>query len=121
MIPQRDLSLLSNRLAGRGVRRIPEAVLERDYCLSWILVGLCQPPSGIAWLTLPNLLDPIARKLEFRGLTLPQVDAEFRAKETRLRRLWQTRLALQMVELPEFDGVYRAVRRSLRQAGIPRR
>lgn len=42
MIPQRNLSLLSNRLAQRGGRRIPEAVLERDYCLSWFLVGLSQ-------------------------------------------------------------------------------
>lgn len=40
MIPQRDLSLLSNRLAERGGRRIPETVLERDYCISWFLVGL---------------------------------------------------------------------------------
>ncbi|MCD6153030.1 MAG: nucleotidyl transferase AbiEii/AbiGii toxin family protein [Syntrophobacterales bacterium] len=40
MIPQRNLSLLSNRLARKGGRRIPEAVLERDYCLSWFLVGL---------------------------------------------------------------------------------
>jgi predicted nucleotidyltransferase component of viral defense system len=40
MIPQRNLSLLSNRLAREGGRRIPEAVLERDYCLSWFLVGL---------------------------------------------------------------------------------
>ena len=40
MIPQRNLSLLSNRLAQKGGRRIPEAVLERDYCLSWFLVGL---------------------------------------------------------------------------------
>ncbi|MBW6485389.1 MAG: hypothetical protein K0B01_04470, partial [Syntrophobacterales bacterium] len=40
MIPQRDLSLLSNRLARKGGRRTPEAVLERDYCLSWLLVGL---------------------------------------------------------------------------------
>ncbi len=44
MIPQRDLSLLSNRLAERGGRRIPEAVLERDYCLSWVLVGLSRSP-----------------------------------------------------------------------------
>ena len=42
MIPQRDLSLLSNRLVERGGRRIPERVLERDYCLSWILVGLAR-------------------------------------------------------------------------------
>jgi len=40
MIPQRNISLLSNRLARKGGRRIPEAVLERDYCLSWFLVGL---------------------------------------------------------------------------------
>lgn len=42
MIPQRNLSLLSNRLARAGGRRIPEAVLERDYCLSWFLVGLSE-------------------------------------------------------------------------------
>lgn len=30
MIPQRNISLLSNRLAEDGSRRIPEAVLERD-------------------------------------------------------------------------------------------
>lgn len=44
MIPQRNLSLLSNRLARGGGRRIPEAVLERDYCLSWFLVGLSRSP-----------------------------------------------------------------------------
>jgi len=40
MIPQRNISLLSNRLAREGGRRIPEAVLERDYCIAWFLVGL---------------------------------------------------------------------------------
>ncbi|MBI5365160.1 MAG: nucleotidyl transferase AbiEii/AbiGii toxin family protein [Planctomycetes bacterium] len=40
MIPQRNLSLLSNRLARAGGRRVGEAVLERDYCLAWFLVGL---------------------------------------------------------------------------------
>ena len=40
MIPQRNLSLLANRLARRSGRRIPETVLERDYCLSRFLVGL---------------------------------------------------------------------------------
>ncbi len=44
MIPQRNLTLLSNRLARAGGRRIPEAVLERDYCLSWFLVGLSRSP-----------------------------------------------------------------------------
>jgi predicted nucleotidyltransferase component of viral defense system len=40
MIPQRNLSTLANRLAVPGARRIPEAVLDRDYCLAWFLVGL---------------------------------------------------------------------------------
>jgi predicted nucleotidyltransferase component of viral defense system len=44
MIPQYDLSLLSNRLARKGGRRIPEAVLEKDYCLSWFLVGMSATP-----------------------------------------------------------------------------
>ncbi|MFH1288351.1 MAG: nucleotidyl transferase AbiEii/AbiGii toxin family protein [bacterium] len=44
MIFQRNLSLLSNRLARKGCRRIPEAVLERDYCLSWFLIGLSLSP-----------------------------------------------------------------------------
>ena len=44
MIPRRNLSLLSNRLARAGGRRIPEAVLERDYCLAWFLVALSRTP-----------------------------------------------------------------------------
>jgi uncharacterized protein len=44
MIPQRNLSILSNRLVQGGGRRIPEAVLERDYCLAWFLVGLSRAP-----------------------------------------------------------------------------
>ena len=46
MIPQRNLSMLSNRLAKSGGRRIPEAVLERDYCLAWFLVALSQERLG---------------------------------------------------------------------------
>ncbi len=44
MIPQRNFSVLSNRLARKGGRRIPEGILERDYCLSWFLVGLSLSP-----------------------------------------------------------------------------
>jgi predicted nucleotidyltransferase component of viral defense system len=277
VIPQRDLSLLSNRLAGQGGRRIPETVLERDYVLSWLLVGLSRSPlrdrlafkggtalkkcyfadyrfsedldftliqetpweeierhlagvfeetrgaSGVEihldhldrhshenshtfylayegplpraraktvktditirerivlgledvpilrgyeeyrdlpgdarvrayslnevavektvalldrarneprdlydlWfltsgghVDLSALVDPVARKLEFRGLTLAQVGEEFAAKEARYKKLWQVRLAAQMAELPEYGAVYREVRRALRQAGI---
>ena len=55
MIPQRNISLLSNRLAREGGRRIPEAVLERDYCLAWFLVGLS--------------ISPICKSLIFKGGT----------------------------------------------------
>jgi hypothetical protein len=44
MISQRNISLLSNRLAREGGRRIPEEVLERDYCLAWFLVSLAGSP-----------------------------------------------------------------------------
>src|SRR5580698_3932988 len=42
MIPQRNLSLLANRLANEGGRRIPEDILERDYCLAWFLSALAE-------------------------------------------------------------------------------
>ncbi|CAB3779893.1 hypothetical protein LMG28138_00922 [Pararobbsia alpina] len=34
MIPQRSLSLIANKLVRTGGRRIPEAIIERDYVLS---------------------------------------------------------------------------------------
>lgn len=41
MIPQSQISKLSNRLLKeQGGRRIPENILERDYCIAWFLVGL---------------------------------------------------------------------------------
>jgi Nucleotidyl transferase AbiEii toxin, Type IV TA system len=42
VIPQRNISLLSNRLVADGGRRIWEDVLERDYCLAWFLAVLSQ-------------------------------------------------------------------------------
>lgn len=44
MIPQRDLSRIANGLFKTGGRRVPEAVIERDYCLAWFLTGLAQHP-----------------------------------------------------------------------------
>jgi uncharacterized protein len=40
MIPQRNISLISNTLVSAGGRRIPEAIIERDYVLAWFLTGL---------------------------------------------------------------------------------
>ena len=42
MIPQRNISLLSNRLAAGAGLRIREDVLERDYCLAWFLNVLAE-------------------------------------------------------------------------------
>lgn len=42
MIPQRNISQLSNRLAAGGGLRIREDVLERDYCLAWFLNALAE-------------------------------------------------------------------------------
>jgi predicted nucleotidyltransferase component of viral defense system len=44
VIRQSDLSKLSNRLAKDGGRRIPEIVLERDYCIAWFLASLSRSP-----------------------------------------------------------------------------
>ncbi len=278
MIPQRNLSRLSNRLAKEGGRRIPEGVLERDYCLSWFLVGLSRSPlrkrllfkggtalkkcyfrdyrfsedldftlgenvpfetihkeleaafaeaykaSGVvvryaradrhahanshtfylayegplgglpggrevktdltireevvfpveerpvlrgyeeyedipenaairvyslkeiaaekviavsdrarneprdlydlwylcehAHVNLAELIDVIDRKLAFRGHSLKAIRGQLEIKEARLRALWSRRLAGQMAVLPEFEGVFRSVRRSFRRAGL---
>lgn len=42
MIPQRNISRLANRLARAGGRRVPESVLERDYCFAWLLSSLAE-------------------------------------------------------------------------------
>lgn len=44
MIPQRNISLIANKLVTAGGRRIPEAVIERDYVLGWFLTGLAGHP-----------------------------------------------------------------------------
>ena len=44
MIEQKNISLISNKTYRAGGRRIPETVIERDYCLSWFLFGLAQSP-----------------------------------------------------------------------------
>ncbi|MBI2920027.1 MAG: nucleotidyl transferase AbiEii/AbiGii toxin family protein [Planctomycetes bacterium] len=67
---------------------------------------------------LTDLTAGIEQKWDFRGKKHAEVRGEFAAKEPRYRKLWSSRLSGQMVDLPEFDEVYRSVRRALRQAGI---
>jgi hypothetical protein len=68
-----------------------------------------------------RLARAVKQKLDFLGKSLSEVMEvmrEFPLKETRLRKLWAVRLAAQMVQLPEFDAVFRAVKRAFRQAGL---
>jgi len=44
MIPQRNLSLIANKLKAADGRRVQESVIERDYCLAWFLTGLAAHP-----------------------------------------------------------------------------
>lgn len=67
---------------------------------------------------LAEVREGIVRKLEFRGLDLDDVTGVLAEKETRYRRLWETRLAQQMAQLPPFDGVFRTVRRAFRAARL---
>ncbi|OGT36186.1 MAG: hypothetical protein A3F11_00325 [Gammaproteobacteria bacterium RIFCSPHIGHO2_12_FULL_37_14] len=67
---------------------------------------------------LADCLPAISAKLSHRGKKLDDVRDEFHKKEARLKKMWETRLSAQMANLSEFDNVYRAVKRSFRQAGI---
>lgn len=67
---------------------------------------------------LADLQEGVKQKITFRGKALDDVRGEFDKKEARLKRTWDTRLSPQMSTLPEFDGVYRAVKRELRRAAI---
>ena len=40
MIPQRNISLIANKITTAGGSRIPETVIERDYVLAWFLTCL---------------------------------------------------------------------------------
>jgi predicted nucleotidyltransferase component of viral defense system len=71
-----------------------------------------------AHMDLAEVTDAIAGKLEFRGQSIETIRGRLETKHARLQRLWSQRLAGQMATLPEFDGVFRAVRRAFRQAGI---
>ena len=62
----------------------------------------------------PEIID----KLDFRGRNLEGMIDDLNNKETRLKKLWNMRLANQMVDLAHFEEVYRAVKRAFRGAGL---
>jgi uncharacterized protein len=67
---------------------------------------------------LADLVHAVEEKWAFRGKKPADVRRAFEAKEGRYKKLWVPRLSAQMAELPEFEGVFRSVRRALRQAGL---
>jgi hypothetical protein len=67
---------------------------------------------------LEGCIDAIKAKLLHRNKTLNDVKGEFVKKETRLRKTWESRLSAQISNLPEFDNIYRTVKRAFRQANI---
>jgi predicted nucleotidyltransferase component of viral defense system len=60
----------------------------------------------------------VERKFEFRNRQVAGIKGEFDKKEARLKKLWNERLANQMTQVPQFDEVFRAVRREFRKAGL---
>jgi len=68
---------------------------------------------------LDHVTGAICRKLEFRGTDCKGIKNAILQKEPRLKALWSARLAYQMSHLPPFEEVFRAVRRTLRQANLP--
>ncbi len=72
------------------------------------------------YVDITGLIKAIEKKLEMRGKKLEDVKGEFLRKEQRFKKLWGIRLSSQMESIPEFDNVYRAVQRKLRQAGLLR-
>jgi hypothetical protein len=68
---------------------------------------------------LDHVTDAIRQKLEFKKKPCEALEAAILHKEARLKALWSRRLTYQMNTLPEFDEVFRAVRRALRHANLP--
>jgi predicted nucleotidyltransferase component of viral defense system len=68
---------------------------------------------------LAEAVDAVRQKLQFRGRPCEGIEAAILRKEPRLKALWSSRLAYQMTRLQPFDQVFRALRRSLRQANLP--
>jgi hypothetical protein len=67
---------------------------------------------------LDGLNNKVQRKLKFRGKSLDSVKGEFEEKENRLKKLWKLRLSHQISNLPEFDEIYRFVKREFRKAEL---
>lgn len=64
------------------------------------------------------LADAVAQKLNFRGRSGDGLGEAFDKKEKLLKATWKTRLDPQMAETPEFEAVFREMRRAFRQSKV---
>ncbi len=62
-----------------------------------------------------ELKNIIEKKCEFRNMHLNNIINNLELKEARLRKTWCSRLEKQILFLPEFETVYRYVKREIRQ------
>lgn len=69
-------------------------------------------------LKLDQLVEDVKSKMEFKGGNFEDRRYQFEKKELRLEKLWKARLDTQVASLPEFQNVFRIVKRTLRQAGL---
>jgi hypothetical protein len=66
------------------------------------------------------LIVAVTKKMRFREKDPTGIEDRILAKEARLNALWNGRLGHQMEALPQYDEVFRTVRRELRQAAFPK-
>jgi predicted nucleotidyltransferase component of viral defense system len=74
--------------------------------------------TGFRHVDLRDLIHAIEKKWAFREKKPAEMREALDAKEARYKKLWEKRLAAQMAELPEYEEVFRQVRRVLREADI---
>lgn len=87
-------------------RKEPRDVYDLWYLLKFKLIDL------------PFLVQPFEEKSEFKNLDSRNLKVQLDAKEPTYRKLWDQRLRNQVVELPQFEHVYREIRRHLRGAQL---
>lgn len=63
-----------------------------------------------------NLTENIRKKLHFKKKSIAFSSEQLKKKEKRLAVGWDKRLRHQLIELPEFESIFRAVSRSIRRA-----
>jgi hypothetical protein len=68
---------------------------------------------------LGHLTDATWHELDFRLKPCEDLKATILQKEAWLKGLWSYRLACQMPILREYEAVFRAIRRTFREANLP--